>query len=648
MKTLARLVLVAVAGWTQAVSGGLHGTARAARPGSLAVHDGARLVPVIRIDDETLTWDGFRAGFDRHALLWLDDPEDTALLDHLDVEAVSWPSKTLGLVRVRGRPNEDGLDVATRLRDRVGRGLRGALPDLRIPHRAADIGIPPDDPRYPAQWFFERIGLEAAWALETGSEEVTIVVVDNGCDAEHPDLAAKLDPGRDVVDDDDDPSFEPGARGNEHGTACAGLIGAATDNGVGIAGACPTCRVRCVRLLTDDPGGTPLSADVAAFQFALDVGADVVSNSWGFVDPIPVPGPLKAILEELIQTGRDGAGAVVVFAAGNDNRTLGDDELPAVPGILTVGATNNFDEATPFSNRGRAVDVVAPTGTLTTDVSGEDGQSEGDYTEFFGGTSSACPVVAGIVGLLLSADPSVSANDVRGLLARTAQQSFFATPGADGHDALYGYGIVRPERALRQLLGLAPPPIDAGVDDAGDGGRDLGPDDARFADAGPRRDGSGAPLEAESEGCSSTSSSTPWPVVLLLVLLGGVRARRIVRGDGPRPESRACRGILSMFENDYDSQNHSKRPPLVRAPKGPVGPGRARRRPGVRGLYLRGDERQEGGGSEERREDGGQTEVEARVRGGSARREGSGGRGLRREGLGLRGERSEGRRIRGG
>lgn len=460
---------------------------QAAQTSPEAIFDGRNTVAVERAGPHTLRWAGHEVGVDEHALLWFDVRPTTEELRQLDIAGFEWVSEPLRIARVRGREGEDGLDVARRLKPGRTSPLRAALPDIQIPRRTQSISLPPDDPSYPAQWYFDRIDIEPAWSLETGSESVTIVVIDNGCDAEHPDLADKLDPGRDVVDGDDDPSFEADVRGNEHGTACAGLAAAATDNGEGIAGSCPGCRVRCVRMLTSEPGGTPLSRDIAAFEFALSVDADVVSNSWGFTQPIPVPGPLRAILERLLQEGRDGAGTVIVFAAGNDNRAIGPDELQAVPGVIGVGATNNFDEATPFSNRGRAVDVVAPTGTLAPDISGSDGQSDGDYTNFFGGTSSACPIVAGIAGLLLSADPNLKALEVEELLRRTAKPSFFATPAPDGHDALYGFGLVQPEAALREVL-----------DPAGSK-MDLGPFDAEPPDVGAAGDAGASSTDASQD-----------------------------------------------------------------------------------------------------------------------------------------------------
>src|SRR5690606_17456671 len=150
----------------------------------------------------------------------------------------------------------------------------------------------PTDPRWGGQWYFQNLGMPEAWGITRGAPSTSIVVVDTGCDLGHPDLEGKLDPGRDVVDGDDDPSFVPGEPGAAHGTACAGLIAAETDNDEGIAGGCPECRLRCVRMLSEQ--GTPISADVEAFQFALEVDAAVVSNSWGFVDPIPAPAPLAA------------------------------------------------------------------------------------------------------------------------------------------------------------------------------------------------------------------------------------------------------------------------------------------------------------------------------------------------------------------
>jgi serine protease len=397
---------------------------------------------------------------------------------------------------------EDGLQLAARLQ---ASGFRGALPDLYFARTHSDFAIPPNDPKYPGQWFFAKIDMESAWKISSGSPDVTVAVIDDGCDLMHPDLVDKLDPGRNSIQGTDDPSFAPNVSGNAHGTACAGLVGASTNNGVGVAGACPGCRLRCVKLLDDSGQGLiPYSADMDAFQFVFDSGAAVASNSWGFTTATPVPQPVADAITMVHDQGRGGLGTLVVFAAGNNNRSLGTDELEAVPGVTTVGAVDNFDELAQFSNYGPPLDVVSPLGTLTTDISGADGDDPGDYTSTFGGTSSACPIVAGIFGLMVSAAPTKTASELEDLLAATAKQSIYAMPDAMGHDDHYGYGLVQPAAALQML---APPTMKK----SSSGGCDVAP--------------GGAP-------------ASPLVLVLALALAIGVRINK---------EIRRSRGQKSLF-----------------------------------------------------------------------------------------------------
>jgi subtilisin family serine protease len=125
-----------------------------------------------------------------------------------------------------------------------------------------------------------------------------------------------------------------------------------------------------------------------------------------------------------------------------------------------VGATNAFDEAAPYSNQGTPMDVMAPAGTLTTDVRGKEGFDPGDYTSLFSGTSSACPVAAGVAGLLVSLAPSAKGEDIANALIDSARAAPFAMPDAQGHDLTYGYGIVDPAGAMQELVPLE---TDAGV-----------------------------------------------------------------------------------------------------------------------------------------------------------------------------------------
>ena len=441
---------------------------------AITLRDGAHRRQIIRLGPADarglapVRWRDLDSGLDAPAFVGKDavlqlDGDPLALARRLGFRLLRPLMPSLRLWLVESASDEDGLELAARLQAQfddlaINGSVTQALPDLYLPRVHTDtLDTTPNDPRYPGQWFWPLLGMESAWHIESGRATVEVVVVDDGCDGNHPDLVDKLGPGKDVVDGDNDPSFAPGISNNSHGTSCAGLVAASTNNGIGIAGACPGCRMRCVRLLSPS-GLVPTSADVDTYQFVLDVNAAVASNSWGFKDPTPVPQPLADAIGQVYDHGRGGLGALVVFAAGNDSRLLGADELNAVRGVITVGAVNNFGELAQFSNFGPSVAVVAPTGTSTTDISGPDGSDPGDYTSSFGGTSSACPIVAGVLGLMVSAAPDKTAAELTAVLVGTAKQSLFATPDAAGHDDQYGFGLIQPAVALRQLVPLPPPP----------------------------------------------------------------------------------------------------------------------------------------------------------------------------------------------
>lgn len=405
---------------------------------------------------------------------------------------------------------EDAVALTTRLQSRSE--LVMAAPDLYLPIRTHSITLPPDDPRYPGQWYLETIRAESAWALSSGHPDVAVAVVDTGCDVDHPDLAANLLPGRDVVDDDDDPTFTPGTSSSHHGTAVAGLVAAVANNGEGIVGVCPECRMRCVRLFAERGALTRSSQIVAAFEFARTTGAAVVVNSWGFGDGESTPRAVADAIETLSTEGRGGLGAVVVFAAGNENRTIEPQELQAQPNVVAVGSTNNFDESSPFSNNGPAVDIVAPTGTLTTDPTGAAGVSDDGYSNTFGGSSSAAPIVAGVVALMAAANPTATAAELTDALLSSARPAPFATPDADGHDVLYGYGIVDARAALLAITGRTEP-RDGGVAAAPDAG--VSPVDA----------GASEPVESDGCRCVEPDSNRIFSLALFVVA-AAIGARR--------------------------------------------------------------------------------------------------------------------------
>ncbi len=361
-------------------------------------------------------------------------------------------------------PGEDGIDLAARLLDLAW--VAHALPDLLLPHRPAWA---PDDPLFPVQWHLEEVQAAAAWDLGQGAAELRVGIIDGGYQMDHPDLATRVVDGWDALDRDDDPSPEPAETSGNHGTAVACVAAAATDNGEGVAGACPRCSVVPIRLVWG--GLTAVSSDVAAFAHAIDHDVAVVNNSWGYGEATPAPLPLLAVLGRAESEGRGGRGMLVVFAAGNEDREILRSELHAQPEVVSVGATDRYGSLEGYSNFGETLSVVAPTGAVTCDL-------EGGYTRHFSGTSSAAPLVTGLLALALQRRPELSAARVRELLVATAFRSPLLSFDEAGHNPRYGYGRIDPVALLQAVAA------------EGSGGEDLGP--AR-ADLGPTAEDLGPP-----------------------------------------------------------------------------------------------------------------------------------------------------------
>lgn len=344
--------------------------------------------------------------------------------------------------RVPTRDVAAALDLAVALA--ADPRVIAAFPDVILPKVRRG-----DDPERGAQWYLDELDMAPLFSLTYGDPAVRVAVLDSGIDIAHPDLAAGIADPYDAHDDDDDPSPIPGEYCqsgteicDEHGTAVSGIIGARADNGVGIVGMCADCTIVPIKLLGEDGGA--ISADIRAFEWAIDHDAWVINNSWGFVNATPVPGPLAEVIRRAATEGRDGLGIVVVFAAGNDDREVGDDEMQAMPEVVCVGAIDRYDNPTAYTNEGDSLDVAAPSATYSL-------APEGGYTGNFGGTSAASPVVAGLAGWILSVDPSLTAVEVRELLVSTALEDPRVTFDDEGHHPVYGYGIIDPAAILAVL-----------------------------------------------------------------------------------------------------------------------------------------------------------------------------------------------------
>lgn len=235
----------------------------------------------------------------------------------------------------------------------------------------------------------------------------------------------------------------PQKAGDNHGTAVAGVIGAARD-GSGAVGVAYDADL--VSLYTPLAFGNQLLREITnAFGYAKSL--DVLNNSWGFGNRLasdpdwafydnafdPAFAPAFAALKDLAASGRNGLGTVVVQAAGN-NFDFGDDtnlhNFQNSRYIITVGATDYFGHASSFSTSGASVLVSAPGGSsangpediFTTDRVGGAGYSSSNYW-YINGTSFSAPIVSGIVAMMLEVNPGLGYRDVQQILAYTARQT---------------------------------------------------------------------------------------------------------------------------------------------------------------------------------------------------------------------------------
>lgn len=324
------------------------------------------------------------------------------------------------------------------------------------------------------------INAPEAWNVTKGNSSIKVAVLDVGVDLNHSDL--NLSSGFDAVPASENVSGENGAPANRvedaHGTACAGII-SALDNNSGCVGVAPNCKIMPVRIGYSDVttyGIKYLHTDdswlLSAFDYANNNGASVISCSFSLGTPSTV---ISNKVNALVSSGRNGNGCVIVVSAGNDNQSsVG--YLAALSSTITVGAMsqcgqrkspNSCDGENWGSNYGTTLDVAAPGVKIyTTDISSNKGYNStsgenGNYYTDFNGTSAACPHVSGIAALLLSANPNLSALQVRNIIESTAQKvGGYTYSGTSGRtngtwNNQMGYGLVDAKAAVLKALDLS-------------------------------------------------------------------------------------------------------------------------------------------------------------------------------------------------
>lgn len=346
-------------------------------------------------------------------------------------------------------------DVAIRGADRLREvsGVKSAEPMLA---RQLYRRFVPNDPLFAYQtgtpgyqWHLKNTGqnngeagmdvnVVPTWDLYKGAG-VSIGIVDDGLEVSHPDLVANVNTliDYDFNGQDDDPS--PG-EDDFHGTACAGVAAARGNNGIGISGVAPEATLVGMRLIS---APTTDLEEADAFLHQKDA-VHIKSNSWGPYDGaygFGGPGPLSlAAMQEAATTGRGGKGTVFLWAAGNGNGNGDDsnyDGWANSPYAIAVSAINEKGRQSWYSEPGSNILVCAPSnggkqGITTTDITSVNGYNVGEstpefpdytdtnYTNTFGGTSSATPAVAGVVALMLQANSNLTYRDVQEILVRTA------------------------------------------------------------------------------------------------------------------------------------------------------------------------------------------------------------------------------------
>jgi subtilisin family serine protease len=354
-------------------------------------------------------------------------------------------------------------------------------------HSVSDCAV--NDPRFNRQWNLKNEGssiqgsgtagadidAELAWTINIGSPDVKIVIVDSGIDTLHPELEGKLLPGFDAMGDGTNGYPTPNYDGDGHGTSCAGIAAANTNNTLGIAGVCQGCQVYPVRVFNYEVilgevqpwSETAFFLDAMGWQTQADI--DVSSNSWAVPDVLLAlyPGSdtlVNAVIDEVVENGRGGLGVPMLFSSGNDGIT---DTIPLWPAryekTIAVGATSMCDEhKTPTScdgenwwagNWGEGLDVSAPGVRIATiDMLGTNGFHNTEYYDNFNGTSAACPNAAGTMALILSEFPQMPEWMARKVLNRGSEKVGgydYSTWKADGGwSKELGYGRINAYNSL--------------------------------------------------------------------------------------------------------------------------------------------------------------------------------------------------------
>jgi subtilisin family serine protease len=311
-------------------------------------------------------------------------------------------------------------------------------------------------------WGLRYDDTDHAWDINQGAG-VTVAVVDTGVDSNHPDIAANVVAGWNIINNTSNTMDDFG-----HGTHVAGIIAATGNNSTGIIGVAPLAKIMPVKFL-DNLGTGTIENAAAALVYAAQHGARVINNSWGCLERCPS----NPVVEDAVRTAYS-LGAVVVFAAGN----FTDDVFYYSPQnmfqVILATATTKDDKPNFFSNYGGDMDVSAPGGGAKIPSFFDPFnpnfrnilslKAAACNPELFcpaellvggiylrqAGTSMSAGYVSGLAALIVAKNPAYTAEQVRQAIRISSKEI-----GAPGVDAATGYGRIRPFDALKAATPLA-------------------------------------------------------------------------------------------------------------------------------------------------------------------------------------------------
>lgn len=443
-------------------SGAAHAGPTKAAPTTLATSDrlmllvqepNARVSPAARQASEFKTKHGivpptdFDLTVHARVIAKVSSDHPKALLDNLrdraGVRSARWLQSVEGFVLIEC----DSIRAAAQVMDNLERDPSFVSAELDIERVKATRSLP-GDPSFSNQWHLDNpdhpgvdLNVAPVWAMGITGQGVTVGVVEGGWQDDHPDLIANFDADASM----------PGGSATSHSTSCAGIIAASADNGLGGAGVAYGAKVS--KLIY----GGPASATADALAYRDDLNP-IKSNSWGPQDLGLLTGISAveiAALEQSASDGRFGLGTIFVWSAGNggeDDDRVDYDPYASTRHTIAVSSITEFDTSPDYAEPGSSLFAVTPSnggtrGIFTT-------ANDSDFNPDFGGTSAACPQAAGVIALMLEANPMLSARDVRHIIARTARLNDPASLGwevnAGGHTIhpMYGFGAIDAHAAV--------------------------------------------------------------------------------------------------------------------------------------------------------------------------------------------------------